>query len=348
MRRLLTTLGVALMVACGGNDAVPDTGAPDASPEPGGVVERVDLGATWSCTNPGTCTQDYEAFIALAAAHARPVPEGSVAAKLAAIDAGEVASVPGPLSPEALREVVVDGLNVGFLLDGLDDRLLTVTTIGKTEGTDAWEHHLLLEDPWVGTFEALLLVPKGEGPFPAVVALHGHDDDARVYRDEYHGAGYPGRGYAIVMPTFRAMKGGIDALAEHEISVRLLDQGFTLIGLRAYEALLCLKVLRHLPSIDPDRIGLIGHSGGSSTGNLVVRLGAGFAAYVSDFAVDYAEWLAALAIVHCETVPDLYPHAALINDFATSGRPVLSVPYGYTDGMEPIFSFLGEHLGAGP
>ena len=98
--------------------------------------------------------------------------------------------------------------------------------------------------------------------------------------------------------------------------------------------------------MDPARIGLIGHSGGSSTGNLTVRLGAGFAAYVSDYHVEYAEWVADFEVIHCETVPALYPYAALINDFATSATPVLTVPYGYTDGVEPIFGFFDQHLAA--
>jgi hypothetical protein len=331
--------------APGPGDVSADAARPDAPPEAvGGVVWKEDPAAAWNCERPGICIDDYRRFIELAAAHAKPIEEGATVAKLQAIDGGQVASVPGPLSAQELRDVVVDTLNIGFLLDGLDDRLLTVTATGVIEHGDSVETRFLLEDPWVGTFEAILMTPKGQGPFPAVVAQHGHGDSAAVYRDDYHGAEYPAHGLAILMVTYRAMANGIDGVMEHVISSELLDQGFTLMGLRVYEGLLCLKVLRHLPSIDPTRIGLIGHSGGSSTGNLSVRLGLGFAAYVSDYRVDYAEWVPEMQGFHCETVPDLYPWAALVNDLSTNAIPTLTVPYKYTDGMAPIFAFFAEHL----
>ena len=47
-------------------------------------------------------------------------------------------------------------------------------------------------------------------------------------------------------------------------------------------------------------------------------------------------------------MPDLFPYSGLINDFTTSATPVLAVPYGYADGMEPIFAFFAEQLQAQP
>ena len=74
-------------------------------------------------------------------------------------------------------------------------------------------------------------------------------------------------------------------------------------------------------------------------------IGSGIAAYVSDFQMNYAQWVPEIRLYHCETVPELYPYHPLVNDFTTSAVPVLSVPYGYADGMDPIFAFFVEKLG---
>lgn len=129
------------------------------------------------------------------------------------------------------------------------------------------------------------------------------------------------------MLTLRVMGVGLAVLVEHNVALRLLAEGFALMGLRVYESLLGPKFLRHWPGIAPERIGLIGHSGGSSTSNLTVRQGTGFRAYVSDRAVDCAEWIPLLRMYHCETVPALYPYAALINNLSTCTVPALKVPY---------------------
>jgi hypothetical protein len=324
------------------DDSAEDT--PAAGTMPYNVLEREDLGAEWECRRPGYCIEDYRRFLRLAKDYAEPIPRDEIRRQLRAIDDGEVELVPGPLSADELRGAIVDILNIPFLLDGINGRLLVVTTIDIVETADYYEYHLLFQDGWVGVFEGYLLTPKGEGPFPAVVAIHGHDDDARIYRDRYHGSEYPAHGYAILMLTMRAMSGGVASLVEHNIALDLLTDSFTLIGLRVYETLLGAKYLRYLPGISEDRIGLIGHSGGSSAGNLTVRVDPGIAAYVSDYTVDYAEWVPVLGIYHCETVPELYPYNLLINDFATSSTPILSVPYGYTNGMDEIFSFFDEYL----
>jgi len=89
-----------------------------------------------------------------------------------------------------------------------------------------------------------------------------------------------------------------------------------------------LAYLRALPGIDAQRIGLIGHSGGSSLGNLVVRLEPHFAAYVSDHEVDFRT-KDFFELNHCEIVPGLFPLHRLINDLSTAQPPVLRVRYSY-------------------
>jgi len=342
--RMIPTVAVLLAMgsACGSG---PEGSRPPRDLWDLNVEEREDPGAAWGCANPAICIEDYVEFLRLAKPYADPMPASEIRKQLLEIDRGQVPTIPGPLSEEGLRDAVADILNIRFLLEGIRGRLLAVTTIGRTENPDHTQYELLFQDPWVGVFEGILLVPKGQGPFPAVLAIHGHNDDARVYRDKYHGGEYPARGYAILMLTMRAMGSGLESLVEHYIAREFLLNGFNLIGLRVYESLLGLKYLRYLPAVAGDRIGLIGHSGGSSTGNLTVRLEPGFAAYVSDFSVDYAEWVPFFNVYHCETVPELYPYNLLITDFGTCSVPIRSVPYGYTNGMEEIFDFFDRHFG---
>ena len=253
---------------------------------------------------------------------------------------GNVTVLTTPLPPDELRAKILDGANVRFLYEGLIARPLRVTTIGKDDSNPGYDQReLLFEDPLVGTFYALLLTPKGPGPFPGIVAIHGHGDSAQIYRDSYHGNEWPSHGYAIVIPTMRVMNIDTD---EHNVSHDLLREGFTLIGLRLYESLLALKYLRSRPAVDPWRVGLIGHSGGSSTSNLTVRVEPAVKAYVSDWTVDW--YSSGLELYHCETAPGLYPYNKLINDFTTSLTPVKAVPYGYTNGMAEIFDFFDKNL----
>ena len=56
-----------------------------------------------------------------------------------------------------------------------------------------------------------------------------------------------------------------------------------MMAVRIYEVLLLHKLLRCRPDIDTERLGLIGHSGGSAVGNLAIRVAPEiFDAYVSD------------------------------------------------------------------
>ncbi|HEY3355357.1 MAG TPA: hypothetical protein VGQ83_19060 [Polyangia bacterium] len=365
--RLLVAVVAALIApGCGGGAAVPVDGpaaaeaapadaataaaadgpgpaadaGPEAAPRPGNVTEQEQPGADWSCGAPESCRADYDAFPGRAAAYARPIDETELNAQLWDMLVGNAPEYTAPLAPAALRDALLDAMNARFLIDGLDARPLLVGVTARAETADAFELTLLFDDPWVGRFKGILLLPKGAGPFPGLVAIHGHGDQAAIYRDDYHGREWPGRGYAILMLTMRVM--GID-LDEHEVTHDLLRQGFDLMALRMYESLLGLKYLRWHPAVDPARVGLIGHSGGSSTGNLTVRVDLGVPAFVSDNTVDWFQ-SSVTELYHCETAPGLYPFHLLVNDFTTSTVPVKSVPYGYTNGMDEIFTFMDQHL----
>lgn len=317
----------------------------DLTPLPDKVLEKEELGAEWACTQPADCTEEYEAFLEKAPLYTKHVTQEAVMEQLRAIDEGQVALLEGPMTQEQLRSVLLARLGIAFLMEEFDERVLIATTVATADGGAGYsERHLLLKDPWVGTFEAYLLVPNGEGPFPAVVALHGHDETAQLYRETYHGNDYPAAGYAILFLTGRVLGTGDGAMKEHKVSLDLLTSGYTLMGLRVYEAILGLKYLRHLAVIDSQRIGIIGHETGSSTANLAIRVEPGFKACVTDRQTDYAQWAAAFSIVNSESIPDLYPYSALVNDFTTSAAPVLVTLDKYPEGMEPIYQFFDSSM----
>jgi hypothetical protein len=292
------------------------------------------------CSDAAACTEDYERFVTLAAAYARPQDLAALPILLREIDAGRVPQVAPRLAAAALREEVIDGLGIGFLLADLPRRTLQVRVISEVDRGSYTEQELLLTDPWVGEFGALLLQPKVAERRAALLAVHGHGDTKEVYRDEYHGAEHAPRGYTTLILGMRAMGSGPSAITEHVITRELYRAGFSLMGMRVYESLLGLKFLRSLPTVDADKVALIGHSGGSSTGNLTVRVDPTIAGYVSDHQVAYAEWVAGINVYHCETVPSLFGYSEQLNDPADSPVPTLKVPYKYTNGMEEIFAFL--------
>ncbi len=335
---VLVLSGVVGVPGCGGeHDAV--------STSSGTVHVRTELGRAPHCADNEPCIDEYQRFVELAAPHARPIDQATLDGSLLAIARGEVPVLESTLPPSDVRAAVIDGLGIAFLLDDLATSALDVIVTAEHASEYYRETDLVLVDPWVGEVPAILLRPLGPGPYPAVVAVHGHGDDAAIYRDSYHGSEYPGHGYAILMLTMRAM--GIDA-DEHAISRELLREGFSLIGLRVYESLLGLEYLRSRDDVRADRVGLIGHSGGSSTGNLTVRVmpanaDEGFQAYVSDHHVSYFS-SSPVEPYHCETVPALYPYHPAIDDLARAPVPALTVPYAYPFGVAGIFRFFDEQL----
>lgn len=306
--------------------------APTPAHADSAVVEAEDLGAVWPCEVRSDCWDQYLDFLTLASDHATPISGGTLGRQLAEIELDQAPRHESPPSGDLSADLIA-ALNMGFLLDGLDERPLTVTVIERDEFPAYTRQRLLLHDPYVGTFDALLLTPPSEDPVPAVIALHGHGDCHETYIEQYRGWTYPHAGYAFLAIGLRAAEGGGPGTVEDMVATRALLDGYSLVGLHAYEAILGLRYLRHLPAVDGDRVGLIGHSGGSAIGNLAVRMHDGFAAYVSDMAATYYH------PGNDETTPSLYPFHKLVEDFSTCPTPVLVVDYDAA-----LFPMQGERM----
>ena len=129
---------------------------------------------------------------------------------------------------------------------------------------------------------AFLWLPRGDGPFGAVLVHHQHNSQRHLGKSEVAGlAGDPlqafgpalaRRGIAVLAPDSicfedrRRNRGGIepDGAADvdqhyNEMCYRLV-RGDTLMRKVLDDSARGISLLRAHPSIDPDRIGMMGHS----------------------------------------------------------------------------------------
>ncbi len=212
---------------------------------------------------------------------------------------------------------------------------------------DSDRTHLWIEDEVVLGFPAILLRPPGPGPHPAVLVIHGHNGDAHQSFDDLGGRQLAEAGFLVFAPTIRVNGASV---VEDAVTRVLLEDGFSILALRVYEQLLALRILRAMPDVDPARIGVLAHSGGTAGANLAVRLAPWMAALVTDNECQYySEGTAQeepVAEVLDETFPPLYPlHPALLR-YEDLPIPALRVPYGPVASMPQVVRFFQDTLGA--
>jgi hypothetical protein len=294
------------------------------------------------------CAADYVALESRAAASASPISETELWDQLLDLRHGRAFVETGSIQGQDLRDRLLEAANLGFLLEQLEDGVLEVTELEEADDAPGIQRSFLVEDPYVGQFRGLSLKPHGEGPFPTLIIAHGHEEYDQRWIDRYGGWELVELGYAVIVPTLR-VNGA--AQVETDVTLHLLRGGFTMMALRVYETLLVTRYAASLPHVDPCRIALIGHSGGSVASNITARISGGFAAYVSDLqSVYYAEAPGDLFID--ETSPALHALHPQINDFDTHELPTLKVGYRYETATAPtlsewprIYEFLDEYLG---
>jgi len=142
--------------------------------------------------------------------------------------------------------------------------------------------------------KAYLLVPKAEGPHPAIVALHDHGAhfaigkekvvkpfgeseerlaDAVDWTNKYYSARFIGdalaeRGYVVFATDAlfwgdRGRFGGVEYEDQQALGANMLQLGLSWAGKIVWDDLRSAEFVQSLPNVDPDRIGCLGLSMGS-------------------------------------------------------------------------------------
>jgi len=322
-------------------------------------VEKKDLSFLW-----GTKQDDYygyRAFIKNNEKYQKPISKSGYFKQIKDAQDYLKAHPSGKTAPD-LRERIIAELNIGFLLQDLDQRALTVIVTAErldegfiekellskdsqvgvfsVERPDEGfiEKELLFKDPQVGVFSVLFLVPGNEKKCPpAIIGLHGHGDSAQIFEDEYFGRELAQNGFAVIMPDFRSF--GVPA--DIAMSEALYLKGFTLMGLRVYETLLLVKYLK---AQGYGNIGIMGHSGGSDAAYLTSIISRDLKALV------YDDLPLQLGLIdgqpHCETIPGLAYYGPQIIQEAALKTSWRKFQYGYplAQDLREMMDFLKMQL----
>ena len=326
------------------SDAFEGAVLPHETPSRGPItwVDGGGLTPPWLCDFLSDCDGDYLAFSTLAGEHASLLSMEELDARFTASKTGPTAE---PVAQSTLERVVRDALGVSFLFDDVGQLPLEVTHLATTQTPRYRQDYLLLSDPWLGTFPVRVLAPPGvdvraSGNHPSILFLTGHLDSADSLIDEYDGLTLVDAGYVVWTLEARADDGGA---TESWTAQTLLINGFSLMGLRAYEALVTLHLMQSAQGLDPSVVGLLGHSGGGALANVLVRLNPPFAAAIADHHADFYN-IAEGQYVLCETIFDLIPYVDQISDPSTASMPMKRVEYGWPGGAGPLVRFFDQHL----
>lgn len=142
--------------------------------------------------------------------------------------------------------------------------------IAKTIDLDDLMVHNILFQSQLGVYvPANLYVPKGNGPFPAVINSHGHWPDAKKGEIVQQTAQLLARnGYVCLnMDAWGAGERGSDHTHEYHgasLGSSLLDAGIPLMGMQLIDNQRAIDLLQSLPYVDSNRIGATGASGGGN------------------------------------------------------------------------------------
>jgi dienelactone hydrolase len=156
---------------------------------------------------------------------------------------------------------------------------------------------------------AFAYVPEGDGPFPAILQVHGHWKGAKqdpVVQSRCIGAAKLGF-FVLAVDAFGAGERGLgEKLGEYHgemIGTTLFPIGRPLSGIQVYENMRAVAYLQSRPEVDGSKVGITGASGG---GNQTMYAGAfddRFSAVVPCCSVGTYDSYLTTASCMCEVVP---------------------------------------------
>lgn len=161
---------------------------------------------------------------------------------------------------------------------------------------------------------AFAYVPDGEGPFPAVLCVHGHWAGAKqepAIQSRCIGLARLGF-FVLAVDAFGAGERGIGkALGEYHgasVGATLFPSGLLLPGLQIYENSRFVDYLQSRKEVIPDKIGITGASGGGNQTMYAGAMDQRFKAVVPVCSVGtYRSYLGA-ACCFCELYPGMMPY----------------------------------------
>lgn len=186
---------------------------------------------------------------------------------------------------------------------------LEPNTLGE-EQRDGYRFQKLIFQTFPGVWmTAFAYIPEGDGPFPAILQVHGHWKGAKqdpVVQSRCIGAAKLGF-FVLAVDAFGAGERGLTKqLGEYHgemVGATLFPIGRPLSGLQVYENMRAVSYLQSRPEVDGAKIGITGASGG---GNQTMYAGAfddRFGAVVPCCSVGTYDSYLTTACCMCEVVP---------------------------------------------
>jgi len=186
---------------------------------------------------------------------------------------------------------------------------LRARTVGQIK-RDGYRLEKIVFQTWPGlTMTANAYIPDGQGPFPAVLCVHGHWQPAKQEpRVQARSIGLAKLGFVVLaVDAFGAGERGLEkALGEYHgemVASTLWPSGQSLAGIQVYENIRAVDYLQSRSEVIDDRIGITGTSGG---GNQTMYAGAyeeRFACVVPVCSVGTYQAYLGAACCMCEMVP---------------------------------------------
>jgi len=247
-----------------------------------------------------------------------------------------------PPGPEALRDGLLDAL-------GIEGPLATLEQVEVEAALGPWEVHearqearVQLTHPTLGTWEGVVWTGQDVTSGPGLLMLHGHGQDGPGVLSSHGGQGLVDAGFTVLAMTHRSLAGfyretidGEREACEYWTALHLLETaGVPLLGPLLLEDLAALSALGALDQVDPDRLAVVGHSGGAHRARALGIVDPQLSALVVDYPFHSTylgtcddEASPTCDLPHCETLPRARPFGRLLNLAASLSTPVLELPY---------------------
>lgn len=227
-------------------------------------------------------------------------------------------------------------LGLDKLNDLNHDQKVKAVENSQSDLGDYIERSFIIDDYLVGQYKVLVCSPHTvTEKTPILMTFHGHGGTASD-------ALYPfvedllSEGVIVVIPDFRAMQN----LHEVKISQNLFSMGLSLMGVRIYESLQTLKLIRKLYPSDR-KIGLLGHSGGSTIAHILAWITNAFSVCVTDHDSNFHRIWEQFC---CEGIPELYRSSKWLSDPDVFPGLLKKFSYNFVPEEDQVFEFFMENL----